>query len=107
MFIAVAVTGSGNRVMTSGNILGLSTYEHAFSSKLSVYPNPSQNIFTVTTDKGLTIKVYDMSGKIVVSKNLVSGNNKLDMSTSVDGVYLMNVTNENNQSKIIRILKHK
>ncbi|WP_299180086.1 T9SS type A sorting domain-containing protein [uncultured Aquimarina sp.] len=51
------------------------------------YPNPVENVMTIQGAKDSTIRIYDMNGKIVRIKNIVSNNETLDLSSLSAGIY--------------------
>ena len=75
------------------------------NGKLKVYPNPSNSIFNIDIDVNATVKVIDVLGKQIMSKSILSGNTKIDLSNYTSGIYLMKITNEFNQTKTIKIIK--
>ncbi len=75
------------------------------NSKVLVYPNPVTKNLTITNDSDSKIEVYDVMGKIVVTKNMSAGDSDIEMSNYSKGVYLAKITNTNNQSKIVKIIK--
>ncbi|WP_395060091.1 T9SS type A sorting domain-containing protein [Flavobacterium sp.] len=83
--------------------LGNESYN--FSSKLSVYPNPSSDLFSINSDTSGNIVVYDLIGKIIKSETIDLGITKLDLSDYPSGIYLMKVTNENNETKTLKLIK--
>ncbi|WP_395046038.1 T9SS type A sorting domain-containing protein [Flavobacterium sp.] len=83
--------------------LGSETF--SFNSKISVYPNPSKDIFSINSDARGSIVIYDIMGKIIKTENLDLGMTKLDLSNYPNGIYLMKVTNESNQTKTMKLIK--
>lgn len=80
-----------------------STDEEQQASELSVFPNPSNGIFTIVPSgfEGATMEVYDMTGKKVYTSVLNERNN-LDLSGYSKGVYLLNIiSNDKSVSKRI------
>lgn len=71
---------------------------------VSVYPNPSEGIVTVSNDLNVenTITVTDLNGRVVVSK-VASTSTTIDLSTVGTGVYLVNVENSNGK-KVERVV---
>lgn len=77
---------------------------------VSIYPNPSDGIFSIasgnkTIDK---LEVYDLSGKIIFnSKNVTNSNFEysLDLSAVANGIYFVKITSAN-QSTVKRIIKN-
>ena len=63
---------------------------------VSVYPNPSEGVITVTNDKNTTnsIEVHDMLGKVVYTST-ASTSTTIDLSGNGTGVYIVKVSNEN------------
>jgi hypothetical protein len=98
-------TGTGG--VTTGNTCStyLNVNDFEFSSKLSVYPNPSSDVFSINSDTRGTIVVYDLIGKIIKSNTIDLGITKLDLSNYPSGIYLMKVTNDKNETKTMKLIK--
>ena len=84
----------------------LSTNNFEFTSSLSVSPNPSSDVFSVNSDTRGSIVIFDLIGKTIKSENMNLGITKLDLSKYPSGIYLMKVTNDKNQTKNIKLIKH-
>ena len=79
---------------------------------IGLFPNPNNGSFTIKGDLGNTnistvgIKVFDLIGQQIYSDNITPQNNKLnktfDFNHTPDGIYMMNITGDNGQSKILR-----
>ncbi len=67
---------------------------------LNIYPNPFTNeiSFTLTTQKNMTINLFDIQGKIILNKTITNGE-KIDLSTLDNGVYFYDLTSENKNIK--------
>lgn len=69
------------------------------------YPNPTKGILTVSieSDEVCSIKVLNVMGQVVASKNNVYNQTMLDLSQQVDGVYFVQIQGENKivSSKVI------
>jgi hypothetical protein len=69
---------------------------------LRFYPNPTQNTLTVETElraeKG-SIKIYDLSGKLVTDMRVECGCNQIDIDVSnyYNGVYVLTLYDANNK----------
>lgn len=63
---------------------------------VSVYPNPAKDYITINTP-GIVenVKIYDMSGILVMDVNGVSKSRKIDISSLVNGTYVGRVVCEN------------
>ncbi len=104
--------GTINNMVASNWIAGgtcgatLSVPTNTFNSTLNVYPNPSNRIFNIAIDTDATINITDILGKQILNKTIQSGNSQLDLSDLANGIYLMRITNESNQTKTIKIIKN-
>ena len=66
------------------------------SQSISIYPNPSKDVFTISWDSGsdIDIELFDLTGKKILSKkNIVGRSNKyeLDMSKFSKGFYFAKI----------------
>jgi hypothetical protein len=57
-----------------------------------VYPNPFVNDVHVTHAEGCTLRVYTRSGALVLVKNISYGNEVVQLSRFVAGVYLFRIS---------------
>jgi hypothetical protein len=78
--------------------------------KLAVYPNPSKSIFNVSFGNAIpkSIDVYDITGKILLSKNEfknIQSNFAIDLTNAANGVYFLNFKTDN-QSITKKIIKN-
>jgi hypothetical protein len=73
----------------------------------SVYPNPSNDIVNVSSDKGqlLKIELYSMTGRLLFEKDLNSKTYALNIGDYPSGAYLLRVFNQNNDIVNTTILK--
>ncbi|MFD2824053.1 choice-of-anchor V domain-containing protein [Lacinutrix iliipiscaria] len=88
-------TGDQIHLKQSSATLSVDT---AIFENLKVYPNPSQDMVTIDLPSQLegntNITVYDFLGKQILSKELNTISNTVDVSAWQSGVYLMQLTNE-------------
>ncbi|MEI7595833.1 MAG: M4 family metallopeptidase [Bacteroidota bacterium] len=88
--------------------------ENASKMKANVYPNPSDGNFTLNLEMlnadGVTIDVFDIVGSKVnsINKNVNSGMNNipLNLNSLTNGIYILKIYDTNNNSSIIRVVKH-
>ncbi|TRX30277.1 T9SS type A sorting domain-containing protein [Flavobacterium sp. ZT3R18] len=83
--------------------LGNSAFE--FKSNLSVYPNPFNDVISITIDSNAKVEIYTLLGETIYSKEINSGTTQLDLGNHASSMYLIKATNENNQSKTVKIVK--
>jgi hypothetical protein len=116
----------GSAVYTARIILGYDPDEHGIpyrikdttklftkNQNLLVYPNPTSDLiylkFKYEIDQTSTIKLYDFTGKNVVSKNIPAGVKEIsmDISDMADGLYLYIIESKRfkEQGKLIKIKK--
>ena len=103
---AVIVTLSGCADTTACvAITTIGLAETTFGDGLSVYPNPSNGVFTIElTDASANAVITNAIGEFVTQMTVVNGLNTLDLQREADGVYFINITSDNKQ-QIIKIVK--
>lgn len=95
---------SGGNYRTSGN--GSNSNENDVKEKttnlnqttVSIYPNPNSGIFYVEIadkDGNTLMEVYDIMGKKIASRVVVTNKTEIDISTKPKGIYLVKVANGN------------
>ena len=72
----------------------LSNNQFSNISKIKLYPNPSNGIVKIATEKSVNVTVMDISGKVVFNFENVSNENNLDLSSLQKGAYLIKMSNE-------------
>jgi len=89
-----SLNGWGLEICTTTGGVGIATY--TASSSISIFPNPTDGVFTITT-KGLSNEFYDVKvsnglGQILQTKN-VSANTatQIDCSNYQSGIYFVTV----------------
>ncbi len=107
---AVIITGNGGCSDTSDCIVvdqvGLSDLGVEFG--LEVYPNPTRDNFFVyfTKIESLTLNIYDLQGKLIVMNKTIQSGDQVDLSKFENGVYTIEMTDENQQAIVRRIIKN-
>lgn len=75
-------------------------------NSLQVYPNPAQNQLTLTNDEVITqVNIYSITGQLMLQETLNSTDCNLDISTLNNGIYIVRVTNENNEIESHSVIK--
>ncbi|WP_223032641.1 T9SS type A sorting domain-containing protein [Hanstruepera marina] len=90
-------------VETEGECATLSRESNSIS-QFNVYPNPATTQITVasTASKG-QIQIFNITGKRVLSKDLSLGDNRLNVSSLVSGVYLARI-NANGKTETKKLI---
>ena len=83
--------------------------EQKYLEKLNVYPNPFNDYVIINNSQdvllGASVNIYDISGKLIVSKNIDTPDNyKIDTSFMSNGVYILNIDIKG-ASKSFKIVK--
>src|SRR5690606_38751038 len=61
-----------------------------------IYPNPTKGKVTVSWSENLetNIDLFDLQGRIILSKQINASDTELDINEFSDGIYLISVQNE-------------
>jgi hypothetical protein len=70
------------------------------SDKISVYPNPFTDYIIINAVEDGNAVLYNLSGKVVLSTSVKSGNNRISTTTLPKGVYVLK-----NGSAVVKIIK--
>lgn len=66
------------------------------AADITVYPNPSNGVFNVTSNQNCNLNVIDIAGKSVYQTKLNANENTVDLSSTQAGMYFFKFTSENN-----------
>ncbi len=71
---------------------------NVLANSLSVYPNPSAGLFTVSLPKGKTfeMEVTDLTGKVIMKQIVKANATQLDLKGQAQGVYMLKISSEGN-----------
>ena len=77
------------------------------NSDFSVYPNPTSGKFNITLPSNIkaNVSVVDAEGKVILEKNNLSNGALMNLGNVAPGVYLVNISSEN-EVQTIRIVKN-
>lgn len=65
-----------------------------FANKISLYPNPAENQFTIENAEGALISIYNIAGQNVMNIFIDSNTVNIDMSSFEAGTYFLNIVKE-------------
>ncbi|MCQ9634289.1 T9SS type A sorting domain-containing protein [Chryseobacterium sp. WG23] len=78
----------------------------AKADQLKVYPNPVQDILTISFDqKMLSVSVYNAAGQQVLTKAINDTKGTIDVSGLVSGGYLVKVNTANDLIRMVKVIK--
>jgi hypothetical protein len=71
--------------------------------KIKLFPNPANQILNIVGAEMLTIKVYDLSGRMIKSSKI--SNNTLDVSSFGSGVYIIEMKDRQGKAHMSKFIK--
>ena len=109
--ITVASTGATTQNIAVSGTAGnpSAVIEKSFTSSISIYPNPSNGIFTINSTSVLNalITVSDITGKLVATETINGLNKQIDLRNHQDGVYFVCISKNQNAIARYKILLNK
>jgi uncharacterized delta-60 repeat protein len=96
------ISSKGIARINNSVLLGADSFQEI---PVTVYPNPSNDIFNVLLDGEVTLNVFDVLGRQILTKRAGMGTNQVDLSQFNQGVYLMKISNDLNQAKVFKLYK--
>lgn len=88
---AVYETGVSTKTQIEFNVL---TVEEQTENTFSLYPNPTQGVFTIAIEQEATFNIIDMRGRVLHSGSLQAGINQMDYNLA-SGTYIIHIQGEN------------
>ena len=89
-------------------VLGIDN--NSINLELTAYPNPTNNYLTLNIGKAevstLNFQLYDISGKIIESRKIISISETIAMENLPTATYFLKVSNNNNEVKTFKIIKN-
>jgi hypothetical protein len=77
------------------NTLGVLDYG---IDNIKIYPNPFKDFFIMNSIIPSKLEIYDISGKIILKKQLVSGDNKIEIKNLQSGIYILKLNTDKGSS---------
>jgi len=82
--------------------LGLNDFD---LSRLKYYPNPVSDVLTVHYSEVITkVEVFDLNGRLVMTRNFEKPEVQLDFSALSAGTYMLNIQTKDN-SQFVKVVK--
>ena len=91
---------------TNWNFLSLDDFVPDYS--VAIFPNPVQNILNIQTEnfEGVSYKMYDAAGRIVMEDVLTSNSTVLQVERLAPGKYSITLSKNSNKLKTFKLVKH-
>ena len=83
-------------------VLGVESY--TVKKTIDIYPNPADNHITVEGNDIKAVEIFDMMGRVLVSHN-AEKSSMIDISNLTNGMYLIRITDANNNISMQKIIK--
>jgi hypothetical protein len=83
----------------------LTTADNNIENNLKIYPNPTTGILNLELQEEDAVSVFDISGKQLLIQT-ASKSSVLDLSGFANGIYLMKLTNNNQEVKTVKVNKN-
>lgn len=95
-----------SKASATDQLLGLDDVELGIAN-FSLFPNPANNVITLTTDTSIKdITVFNNLGQLVLTKRSnFSQTNEIDISNLNSGLYIMNINSENGRKMTKKFIK--
>lgn len=107
-----ATMSNGNNTLTNGvhqtKLIVTAINENETTNNYEFYPNPVNEIlnFSNTNSEIVNVKLFDVTGKLLWSKQNVVNNEQINFNDKPKGTYLVKVTDsKNNELKTVKIIK--
>jgi len=83
----------------------LSVEETAFEIDLSVFPNPTTDVLNIAVNginNGYAVTIYSISGRVVAQESFSSANNSMDVTRYANGIYLLEIVDEQTNTRTVK-----
>ncbi|RYD94023.1 MAG: T9SS type A sorting domain-containing protein [Sphingobacteriales bacterium] len=103
--VCIAVTndcGTAEYCATVSSVLSTDIHDMA---TVQVYPNPVEDILTISADTDLSYTVYSVLGGEVQRGKVAAGQAQLHLESVAAGLYFIKVSDANGGQKIVKLIK--
>ncbi len=99
-------SNSTNIVFNVSDCTGLDALS-ILAQQVIVYPNPASDYIVIkNADKSMNYELVDVAGKIILSNQIISNTNEVNLKQYSPGIYFLNIKDENNTVlKSIKVIK--
>lgn len=118
-YVYVSATDNGHPVLTTNRTIIIRTHydataptgvnEQITSTGFSIYPNPANDLLNIeqsfSADDKPVLNIVDVLGKVVLKKELSARKSGIDISELPQGIYFVQVMNNQTTSHTIKLIK--
>lgn len=89
------------------DFLGIKELPTESANNIVLYPNPARDYVSINSDnfKRVDVKIFNLNGQLVATK-IVELNSQIDISSLNQGVYLLNIFQENTLVESKKLIKY-
>jgi hypothetical protein len=80
-----------NNIKVSSSVV-TATNDALLAESISVFPNPTEGVFSLVLKSNARVTVSNTQGKVVFDELLASGNSSIDLGSETSGIYVLKVT---------------
>ena len=93
-FVGAVLDMASGEVLNANTVTGITvgTPEHKTNEDISIYPNPTNGLLTVSKTENATVMVYNSNGLLVKSYQNFNGGT-INLTNYPSGIYLMRIMN--------------
>lgn len=89
-------------LMTTDGTTGVG---EAVASTINVCPNPARDVVRFTLESDAQVSIFDMTGRMVSTKNMVAGEANYQVADLESGVYFLNIRHNDGKKEVARFVK--
>ncbi len=104
IYSVVTTAFNGCSATGSFDMLNVAIDEVLNENDISVMPNPTKGLITISSNSKVEVIIYNVIGKVVYSNVITAKSHSIDLSEKERGVYMVKITGENNSYVVKRII---
>ncbi|MFY0604348.1 MAG: VCBS repeat-containing protein [Flavobacteriaceae bacterium] len=97
-----------NQTITIQEGNGVLNTSETIANSLSIFPNPSDdglfNIHFNNSYSNKLVRVFDVSGRLLLSKKSTQQNDIIDLTNYASGVYVVKISSKNNLLQVVKLI---
>jgi hypothetical protein len=90
--MVIGLYGGGVQIYYQDFTTSIHAIEKDFGSFISVYPNPASDLIYIESsapENGMSCSLHDVTGRMILSKQLAGGGAVLDVANAAPGIYIL------------------